>query len=230
MVRKLMAKKPEDRYQTPAEVAAALASGLALAVTMPAERNDRTIADGGTSRRLRPAGRHARLCLRIHWTQRDHGGGGLAASPGSREAEDDRWLLSAWRAVHLSWLAWLSSLAALAAFCQKTDRQKPRKIVRLLPGTPPKSPAKVDDAWLKQVAAMPAEKQVEAVAAKLKELNPGFDGKVTHKIEDGVVTELQFVTDNVTDISPVRALAGLQDSDCAAALRGKGTACPTCRR
>ena len=37
------------------------------------------------------------------------------------------------------------------------------------------------------------------------ELNPGFDGKVTPMIENGVVTELQFVTDNVTDISPVRA-------------------------
>ena len=39
---------------------------------------------------------------------------------------------------------------------------------------------KVDDAWAKQVSALPAEKQVEAVLAKkLKELNPDFDGKVT---------------------------------------------------
>ena len=51
---------------------------------------------------------------------------------------------------------------------------------------------KVDDAWLKQVAALPAEKQVEAVAKKLKELNPDFDGKVTPKIEKGVVTEFGF--------------------------------------
>ena len=49
---------------------------------------------------------------------------------------------------------------------------------------------KVDEAWLKQVAALPAENQVKAVAAKLKEHNPYFDGKVTHKIEGGVVTEL----------------------------------------
>ena len=34
-------------------------------------------------------------------------------------------------------------------------------------------------AWMKAVAAMPAEKQVEAVSKKLVELNPGFDGKVT---------------------------------------------------
>ena len=53
--------------------------------------------------------------------------------------------------------------------------------------------------WQKKVAAMPAEKQVEAVAKKLQELNPGFDGKVTAldqsqtpTIENGVVTELRF--------------------------------------
>src|SRR5947209_8086761 len=61
---------------------------------------------------------------------------------------------------------------------------------------------------------MPAEKQVKAVAAKLKELNPGFDGKVTHKVEEGAVTSLAFLTDHVTDISPVRGLARLRVLDC----------------
>ena len=69
---------------------------------------------------------------------------------------------------------------------------------------------RVDEAWLKSVAAMKAEEQVKAVAARLKELNPGFDGTVTPKIEGGVVTELQFHTDKVTNISPVRALMGLR--------------------
>ncbi len=64
---------------------------------------------------------------------------------------------------------------------------------------------------------MPAEKQIEAVSKKLVELNPGFDGKFSGrdgkgvpKIENGVVTELWFRSNNVTDISPVRALAGLK--------------------
>jgi len=65
-----------------------------------------------------------------------------------------------------------------------------------------------------------AEKHVEAVAAKLKELNPGFDGKVMHKIENGVVTELGFVADNVTDIAPVRALEGLKTLDWNPAIGG----------
>ena len=76
------------------------------------------------------------------------------------------------------------------------------------------------DQWMKDVQAMPAEKQVEAVSKKLVELNPGFDGKVTDGenkppfIENGVVKRLGFVTDNVTDISPVRTLTGLFALNC----------------
>jgi Leucine-rich repeat (LRR) protein len=75
--------------------------------------------------------------------------------------------------------------------------------------------------WVKATQALPAEKQIEAVSKKLMELNPGFDGKVTGaegrstpKIVMGVVTEIGFLSDNVTDISPVRALAGLKRLDC----------------
>jgi formylglycine-generating enzyme required for sulfatase activity len=83
--------------------------------------------------------------------------------------------------------------------------------------------------WMKDVAALPAEKQVEAVAKKLQELNPGFDGKVTDAngrgtplIENGVVKGLGFSTDNVIDISPVRALAGLKSLQCDGSGVGKG--------
>ncbi len=77
------------------------------------------------------------------------------------------------------------------------------------------------DQWAKDVAAMPADKQLEAVTQKLVELNPGFDGKVSDgsgkappKIENGVVYGFGFLTDNVTDISPVRAFVGLEVLTC----------------
>jgi serine/threonine protein kinase/Leucine-rich repeat (LRR) protein len=80
---------------------------------------------------------------------------------------------------------------------------------------------RVDDAWLKLVAALPAEQQIEAVSKKLMELNPGFDGKMSGvevrpspKIENGVVTELGFLGIDVSDISPVRALTGLKSFGC----------------
>ena len=64
--------------------------------------------------------------------------------------------------------------------------------------------------FLTEVVALPAEQQVVRVIAKLKELNPPFDGKETHRIVKGVVTELWFSTAGVTDISPLRALKGLR--------------------
>jgi serine/threonine protein kinase/Leucine-rich repeat (LRR) protein len=83
--------------------------------------------------------------------------------------------------------------------------------------------------WMKDVDALPAEKQVEAVSQKLVELNPGFDGKLTDwsaklppKIENGVVTELGFLIDKVTDISPVRALAQLRNLNCHGSSGGDG--------
>jgi len=84
--------------------------------------------------------------------------------------------------------------------------------------------------WMKDVQAMPADKQVEAVSKKLVDLNPDFDGKLTGqdgtsapRIENGVVTELKFFTDNVTDISPLRAWPTLKHLLCNGSGTGKGT-------
>jgi serine/threonine protein kinase/Leucine-rich repeat (LRR) protein len=87
---------------------------------------------------------------------------------------------------------------------------------------PPPQPA--DEAFIKSVSAMQPEQQVQAVVGKLKELNPAFDGKETHKIEGGAVTTLSFSTVGVTDISPVKALRWLRTLSMAPpALNQKGS-------
>ena len=76
--------------------------------------------------------------------------------------------------------------------------------------------------WVKDVQAMPAEKQIEAVSKKLMELNPGFDGKISSPwdessppvIQDGNVVELQIFTDKVADLSPIRAFSELRRLQC----------------
>jgi Leucine-rich repeat (LRR) protein/tRNA A-37 threonylcarbamoyl transferase component Bud32 len=78
------------------------------------------------------------------------------------------------------------------------------------------------DAWLKRVATLPPEKLLEAVVARLKELNRGFQGQPAHKIVGDEVTELRLITDRVTDISPLRALVGLKVLDCSGSRRGTG--------
>jgi serine/threonine protein kinase/tetratricopeptide (TPR) repeat protein len=73
----------------------------------------------------------------------------------------------------------------------------------------------------RDIAALPAEEQIKAVRARLKELNPGFDGSVAPSINMGVVTQFNMITDHVTDISPVRALTGLQQAAFGGSAPGK---------
>ncbi|OWK39915.1 protein kinase domain-containing protein [Fimbriiglobus ruber] len=72
-----------------------------------------------------------------------------------------------------------------------------------------------DRDWLTRVARLPADEQVAAVTARLKEINPGFEGPVTPRVEDGVVVGLEFPAHRVTNVSPVRGLAGLRELSCA---------------
>jgi Leucine-rich repeat (LRR) protein len=73
-------------------------------------------------------------------------------------------------------------------------------------------------AWEHVVTALSAAEQVRAVGARLKELNPGFDGGLVPTIENGVVRELAINTEDVSDISPVRVLSRLRSLQC----MGKG--------
>jgi Leucine-rich repeat (LRR) protein len=77
-------------------------------------------------------------------------------------------------------------------------------------------------AWERRVTDLPAEEQVKAVAARLKELNPDFDGKLTHYIQGPFVTELKFSSDHVRTIAPVRVLSQLAALDCSGSQPNKG--------
>src|SRR5262249_14999651 len=77
------------------------------------------------------------------------------------------------------------------------------------------------DEFERDIAALPAEEQVKAVRARLKELNPGFDGSVASSSNNGVVTQFNFLTDHVTDISPVRALTSLKQAAYLGSAPGK---------
>jgi hypothetical protein len=76
--------------------------------------------------------------------------------------------------------------------------------------------------WERSVAGRPAGEQVEAVARRLTELNPGFDGELTPEIADGQVKGLKFHTDAVLDIAPVRALRGLRSLDLIGSYPSRG--------
>jgi uncharacterized membrane protein len=80
----------------------------------------------------------------------------------------------------------------------------------------PASPAiaPFTDADVQRIAALPAAEQVEEVRKELMRRNPGFDGKMEHKIAGGVVTEFRIATDKVTDIAPIRVFNALRVLEC----------------
>jgi Leucine-rich repeat (LRR) protein len=90
-----------------------------------------------------------------------------------------------------------------------------RQVVRISKEAEPAGRvANKPDPWEKSVAELPPEQQVEAVARRLKERNPRFDGRIEPTIRDSVVLRLEFCTDQVSDISPLRALKRLEALDC----------------
>ncbi|WP_435009411.1 protein kinase domain-containing protein [Tundrisphaera lichenicola] len=96
----------------------------------------------------------------------------------------------------------------------RVSREGSPSVAKTLPHARP-SPRSVDEsAWERIVAALSAAEQVKAVRARLKELNPGFDGAVAPTIEKGVVRGLEFNADDVSDISPLRVLTKLRTLNC----------------
>ncbi len=71
-------------------------------------------------------------------------------------------------------------------------------------------PGPPDDAWRQAVAALPFYRQPGAVADKLRELNPGYDGTAfaTH-FDAQKVVKFEVSTNQIADVRPIRALVHL---------------------
>ncbi len=68
-----------------------------------------------------------------------------------------------------------------------------------------------DAIWCSHVRDLPPYEQISYVLAKLKELNPGFDGKAQRiGLRESAVAEFYIFTDEVADIRPVSAFRELK--------------------
>ncbi|VTT98386.1 serine threonine protein partial : Protein containing Serine/threonine protein kinase OS=Rhodopirellula maiorica SM1 GN=RMSM_06979 PE=3 SV=1: Pkinase [Gemmataceae bacterium] len=109
-----------------------------------------------------------------------------------------------------------AGLAGVWAALPRTESRGPGETDGLPAGPP-------DDAWVRAVLALPPNRHSPEVVAKLRELNPGFDGEVSRLgLSDGKVTEFGILTDEVSDIRPVRAFAGLRHLTVVGSTPGKG--------
>ena len=63
--------------------------------------------------------------------------------------------------------------------------------------------------WARDVAALPVERQGDAVTSELRRRNPGFNGKVKCTVANGAVTGLDFLSDQVDRPFPSAGFTGL---------------------
>ena len=181
LVMRLLAKKPGDRPASAQEVVEAL------------QAVERAALDERSAACIQPAG----------------------ASPAARSASGGRrrrpYILAAAAAAFLAVVA-----AAVVVIIRDKNGNKTAEIVlpegaavHIDPGEKLGGAAKTalspsDDAWVEKVQSLRPEKQIKEVVDELKRLNPLFDGGVAPTIRDGVVTELKFTTDHITNIAPLR--------------------------
>jgi serine/threonine protein kinase len=86
------------------------------------------------------------------------------------------------------------------------------KIIQAKWPNPPTGSAITDADWMKAIATLPAENQVQAVYEQLRKRNPEFIGTSEfnrHAIENGIVVGLE-IDGKVTDLTPLRALTRLR--------------------
>ena len=82
-------------------------------------------------------------------------------------------------------------------------------------GKAPEAPAPGFDVatWEKSVAELSPEAQIRAIVARLKELNPGYDGAERHESGHGRISRLELSHIALRDLSPLRALPRLTQLD-----------------
>ncbi len=214
VVARLLEKDRARRFQTPAELAEALA---ALGHDLPAHR---AAAPESPAETCVPDPTSVSEAPASAW--RD-----LTPTP-VQPPPRPRGVSGRWVGVAVGAAAVLAALGGLWWATRPGDAKKDDDVTivrpRVKPAPPdpgpvPPAPADVltrpgpaNDAWVQAIAALDAEAQAKHVLAKLKELNPGFDDKhPSNRAEfSGNRVIALHLSQPITDISPVRALPKLE--------------------
>jgi len=77
-----------------------------------------------------------------------------------------------------------------------------------------RKPPQDHESWIREVAELPPNRQVEAVQSRLQELNPRFRGTLTVNVEDNHVRGVTFPSDGITNLTPVIAFRNLTTLIC----------------
>ncbi len=196
IVRRLMAKKPTDRFQTPAEVVEALTA----------------VADGSTLviDRVPPDATEVdRALAGVPWDE--------VVTPPSTDEQAPRP-----QTRHAPWIWAIGGLVVLLgvaaiAYAIWGGHKPPENKVEPAPdgeqiSIPPRvvteSPA---EQWARNLRNMSAERQFDELTKELKRLNRGMEGLPKVRIEGNRILGLELFVDRVTDLTPIGALLHLRN-------------------
>lgn len=207
IVSKLMAKRPEARYQTPAELAILLSQlrdfPPASSPAAPAAPDQAEMTDTSP-------------CWSSLGTGEEEAQVVCHAEP-HRPAERGHG-----KRVVLAIGAGLLALGALLLFLLARGDRSPPQSHAVVEQAPRRATApRTFDDWKNQVEALPVAEQIKAVTAKLRRYNPHFDGDVKSTIQDTAVVGLEFNSDHMTDLRPLQALPKLQKLVCPGSRGGE---------
>ncbi len=211
ILNKLMAKQPEDRYQTPAEVVADLSQLSNLAETTIYPKGIPELSE-----------LEATVDTSPNWSS-------IITPPNTAEvisSSNIRQKAAQPRGRGFLIAGGVGLLVLLAPLPFLFRKQTPSS----QPAAPPvveqpshkEKPASTFEEWVVQTAALPADQQIKEVIIALKKRNPGFDGTVTPTIKGSTVIGLELHSEHVLDLRPVRALSHLQSLNCSGTQANRG--------
>ncbi len=216
MVRKLMAKRPEDRHQTPAELAIALAAlAPRTPVVRPPGSGSRTASEGDRELVSTAAGDTPSQPLDFRPSEEE---AQRMQEEQRQRRRKERRVLGVVVGIGLVLLGLAGGLLALLRRPGPQTAGPPVIADRM----PEEEEAQTLDRWVRQVAALPAGEQVKAVTQELKKRNPDFNGEVNSFLDGGKVRFVSLSADGVEDLTPVRAFPDLTSLDCFGSGEGKG--------
>ncbi|HVR84507.1 MAG TPA: protein kinase [Planctomycetota bacterium] len=103
------------------------------------------------------------------------------------------------------------------------DAKRDTEVLKSMPLLEQINGMPVEEFWRKLRATEPslagdpaspaAQDPLSLAIAKLKQLNPDWEGRETHSMQDGAVTELVIVALGITDLSPLSSLTSLRRLD-----------------
>lgn len=198
---RMVAKKPEQRFASMTELIAALQALRLSPVEKrdPATQNEITSNTSGHSKTEIQSPRHSVSGKAVLWIA-----GGLVV-------------------VVLAVVAYFSTQPLEKDFSGAISKKLQPEIENTPATNFPTSPTKPlayltpeFQQWEQETLKLSGLAQVDAVKAKLVELNPDFNGETTHRLEGDVVTFFDIWTNHVRDISPVRVFRGLKNLYCSA--------------